>query len=168
MEEVNRCNHNLLWIGKDICMTHYCPGQRWFKLSSLPDSADLQLNAVNLSAGLDSAESMYSLSWSMRSQYILCPGQRWVNIYSLSWKTLSQYIPGLGKHSFQKKATFSRSFEFFSKERNILTFFCNLYKKNAVFFAFFYILYKRTLHSLRSFTFFITENGVLWVLLRSL
>ena len=39
-------------------------------------------------------------------------------------------------HSFQKNATFSRSFAFF--------------KKNAAFFAFFYVLYKRTLHSLRS------------------
>ena len=62
--------------------------------------------------------------------------------------------PGLGKRSFQKNATFLRSFAFFSKERNIL--------------AFFYILYKRMLRSLRSFTFFIKECGVLCVLLRSL
>ena len=64
---------------------------------------------------------------------------------------------GLGKHSFQKNATFLRFFAFFSKERNVLPFFCVLYKKNAAFFAFFDILYKRTLHSLRSFTFFIKE-----------
>ena len=68
-------------------------------------------------------------------------------------------------HSFQKNATFSCSFAFFSKEQNILALFCILYKKNT---AFFYVLYKRTLHSLRSFTFFIKERGVLCVLLRSL
>ena len=100
--------------------------------------------------------------------------------------------PGLGKHSFQKNATFLRSFAFFSKECNILAFFCVFYKKNAAFFAFFYVLYKRmrcslhsflffikergilcalykrTRRSLRSFTFFIKERGVLCVLLRSL
>ena len=43
---------------------------------------------------------------------------------------------------------------FFSKERNVL--------------AFFYVLYKRMWRSLRSFTFFIKERGVLCVLLRSL
>ena len=43
---------------------------------------------------------------------------------------------------------------FFSKERNVL--------------AFFYVLYKRMRRSLRSFTFFIKERGVLCVLLRSL
>ena len=43
---------------------------------------------------------------------------------------------------------------FFSIERNVLTFFC--------------ILFKTTKHSLRSFTFFIKERGVLCVLLRSL
>ena len=57
---------------------------------------------------------------------------------------------GLGMHSFQKNATFSHSFAFFSKERNILAFFCVLYKKNAAVFAFFYVVYKRTMHSLRS------------------
>ena len=65
---------------------------------------------------------------------------------------------GLGKHSFQKNATFLRFFAFFSKERNVLPFFCVLYKKNAAFFAFFDILYKRTLHSLRSFTFLRKER----------
>ena len=48
---------------------------------------------------------------------------------------------------------------------------CILYKKNAAFFVFFYILYKRTLrslHSLRSFTFFIKECSVVCILLRSL
>ena len=43
---------------------------------------------------------------------------------------------------------------FFSKEHNVL--------------AFFYVLYKRTRRSLRSFTLFIKERGVLCVLLRSL
>ena len=68
----------------------------------------------------------------------------------------------------QKNVTFLRSFVFFSKERNILTFFCVLYKKNAAFFAFFYVLYKRMLRSLCSFTFFIKECGFLCILLRSL
>ena len=53
--------------------------------------------------------------------------------------------------SFQKKATF-----------------CVLLHKNVAFFAFFYILCKRTLCSLRSFTFFAKECCVLCVLLRSL
>ena len=48
----------------------------------------------------------------------------------------------LGKHSFQKNATFLRSFAFFSKECNVLAFFCVLYKKTAAFFAFFYVLIK--------------------------
>ena len=43
---------------------------------------------------------------------------------------------------------------FFSKERNVL--------------AFFSVLYKRMRRSLRSFTFFIKECGVLCILLRSL
>ena len=42
---------------------------------------------------------------------------------------------------------------FFSKERNILEFFC--------------VLYKRTQRSLRSFAFFIKESSVFCVLLRS-
>ena len=75
---------------------------------------------------------------------------------------------GLGMHSFQKNATFLHSFAFFSKERNVLAFFCVLYIKNAAFFAFFYNLYKRTLCSLRSFTFFKKEHGVLCILLHSL
>ena len=45
---------------------------------------------------------------------------------------------------------------------------CILYKKNAAFFVFFYILYKRTLRSLRSFTFFIKERSVVCILLHSL
>ena len=60
---------------------------------------------------------------------------------------------------------------FFSKELNILVFFCVLlrsFEKKAVFFAFFCILYKRTLRSLRSFTFFLKECCVLCILLRSL
>ena len=43
---------------------------------------------------------------------------------------------------------------FFSKECNVL--------------AFFYVLYKRTRHSLHIFTFFIKEHGILCVLLGSL
>ena len=51
-----------------------------------------------------------------------------------------------------------RSFAFFSKERNVIAFFCVLYKKNAAFFTFFSILYKRTKRSLCSFTFFIKDT----------
>ena len=54
---------------------------------------------------------------------------------------------GLGMHSFQKNATF-----------------CVLLQKNVAFFAFFYVLCKRMLHS---FTFFAKECCVLCVLLRS-
>ena len=54
------------------------------------------------------------------------------------------------------------------KRTQCLTFFCVLYKKNAAFFAFFYVLYKRMLRSLCSFTFFIKECGFLCILLRSL
>ena len=53
----------------------------------------------------------------------------------------------LGIHSFQKNATFLRSFLFFIKERGTLC-----------------ILYKRTQRSLRSFLFFIKERGILSVL----
>ena len=75
---------------------------------------------------------------------------------------------GLGIRSFQKNAKFLHSFAFFWKERNVLSFFCVLYKKNEMFSAFFCVLYKRTLRSLRSFTFFKKERSVLCVLLRSL
>ena len=71
------------------------------------------------------------------------------------------FRPGLGIHSFQKNAMFSRSFAFFSKELNVLAFFCVLYKKNETFSAFCYVFYKRTRCSLHSFTFFIKECGVL-------
>ena len=47
-----------------------------------------------------------------------------------------------------------------SFQRTQCSFFCVLYKKNAAFFVFFYVLYKRMLSSLRSFTFFIKERGV--------
>ena len=40
--------------------------------------------------------------------------------------------------------------------------------KDTAFFAFFYVLYKRTQHSMHSFTFFIKERNILCVLLRSL
>ena len=61
---------------------------------------------------------------------------------------------GLGMRSFQKNATFLRSFA--------------LFIKNTAFFAFFCVLYKRTRRSLRSFAFFIKERRILCVLLRSL
>ena len=43
--------------------------------------------------------------------------------------------------------------------------FCVLLQKNIAFFAFFYILCKRTLHSLRSFTFIRKECIVFWGLI---
>ena len=64
------------------------------------------------------------------------------------------------------------------KERNILAFFCKRTKcsrvlfrslqKNVAFFAFFSVLCKRTLRSLRSFPFFAKERCVLCVLFHSL
>ena len=68
-------------------------------------------------------------------------------------KEKAAFVSGLGIRSFQKNATFSRSFAFFSKEQSVLALFCVLYKKNAAFFAFFaffYVLYKIMMHSLRS------------------
>ena len=80
-----------------------------------------------------------------------------------------RFIQGwaMGMRSFQKNATFLCSFAFFSKERNVLAFFCILYKimwPSLRSFAFFCVLYKRMRHSLRSFAFFIKECGVLCVL----
>ena len=75
---------------------------------------------------------------------------------------------GLGMRSFQKNATFLRSFAFFIKESFVLCILLRSLEKNASFFAFFYVLYKRMRRSLHSFTFFIKERGVLCVLLRSL
>ena len=82
------------------------------------------------------------------------------NVLKLHFQT------GLGKHSFQKNATFLPSFVFLSKERNILAFFCVLYKKCCILCVLLHSN-KRTLRSLHSFTFFIKERGVLWVLLHS-
>ena len=91
----------------------------------------------------------------------------------------------------KKNETFSHSFPFFAKERNILwVLLCSL-QKNVAFSAFFYILnkrmqknnafrtqhkilalfyvfYKITQRSLHSFTFFIKVRGILCVLLHSL
>jgi hypothetical protein len=53
-------------------------------------------------------------------------------------------------------------------KKKFVTFFYVLLQKNDAFFAFFYVLCKRTLRSLRSFTFFAKERCVLCVLLRSL
>ena len=44
----------------------------------------------------------------------------------------------------QKNETFSRSFTFFAKERNVLCVLLRSLQKNVVFFAFFYVLKKRT------------------------
>ena len=65
---------------------------------------------------------------------------------------------GLGKRSFQKNTMFLCSFAFFIKERFVLCVLLHSLQKNAVFFAFFYILCKRTRRSLPSFTFFIKER----------
>ena len=58
----------------------------------------------------------------------------------------------------QKNETFSRSLTFFAKECCVLL--CSL-QKNVAFFAFFYVLCKRMLRSLRSFPFFRKERNVL-------
>ena len=65
----------------------------------------------------------------------------------------------------QKNATFLRSFRFFIKEPSVLL---RSLLKNAAFFAFFSVLYKRMRRSLLSFPFFMKEHGILCVLLRSL
>ena len=44
----------------------------------------------------------------------------------------------------QKNETFSRSFTFFAKERNNLCVLLRSLQKNVAFFAFFYVLQKRT------------------------
>ena len=82
-----------------------------------------------------------------------------------------------GEKSEKRSKTRDRH-PFFSKERNVLAFFCilikrtkrsrGLYKKNDASFAFFYILYKRMRHSFHSFMFFIKESGVLCAILHSL
>ena len=58
-------------------------------------------------------------------------------------KEKAAFVSGLGIRSFQKNATFSRSFAFFSKEQSVLALFC--------------VLIKRMLRSLHSFMFFIKE-----------
>ena len=78
----------------------------------------------------------------------------WREAVGKCWPLLGGWRAGFGIRSFQKKVLFSRSYAFFSKELNVL--------------AFFYVLYKRTLHYLRSFMFFIKEPGVLCILLCSL
>ena len=40
--------------------------------------------------------------------------------FPIFYETLRHIKPGLGKHSFQKNATFLRSFAFFIKERGVL------------------------------------------------
>jgi len=77
------------------------------------------------------------------------------------------YREGLGMHSFQKNATFLRSFTFFWKERCILCVLLRSFEKKAAFFAFFYFLLKIMLRSLCSFMFFWNECCVLCVLLHS-
>ena len=65
-----------------------------------------------------------------------------------------KFFTGSLEHRMRKNSRVGQWHTFFSIERNVL--------------AFFYVLYKRPRHSLRSFTFFIKECGVLCVLLRSL
>ena len=50
-----------------------------------------------------------------------------------------------------KNETFSRSFTFFAKEPCGFCVLLHSLQKNVAFFAFFYVLCKRTEHSLRSF-----------------
>ena len=75
--------------------------------------------------------------------------------------------PGLGTSSFQKNATFLRSFSFFIKEQNVFCILSCCLLKNGTIFAFFPVLYKRTERSLQSFAIFIKEWNNLCVLLRS-
>ena len=44
----------------------------------------------------------------------------------------------------QKNKTFSHSFTFFAKDWNVLCFLLSSYQKNVAFFAFFYVVKKRT------------------------
>ena len=60
----------------------------------------------------------------------------------------------MGMHSFAKESNFLRSFAFFCKRTQRSEFFC--------------VLCKRTVRSLRSFTFFAKERCILHILLRSL
>ena len=57
------------------------------------------------------------------------------------------------------------SFTFFIKERCVLCVLLHSLKKNVAFFAFFYILYKRTQCSLRSFWFY-KKNVKEWCILK--
>ena len=64
--------------------------------------------------------------------------------------------------SLQKNAKFCILLHSFAKEH------CILLQKNIAFFAFFYVLCKRMLRSLRYFMFFAKERYVLCILLCSL
>ena len=61
-------------------------------------------------------------------------------------------------HSFQKNATVCILLRSFAKERCVLCILLRSLQKNIAFFAFYYVLIKRMLHSLRSFTFLRKER----------
>ena len=67
----------------------------------------------------------------------------------------------MGMCSFQKNATFCVLLHSFAKERCILCIVLRSLQKNVAFFVFFYVLYKRTLHSLHSYKFLRKKRSVL-------
>ena len=62
----------------------------------------------------------------------------------------------------------SAHFALASSELRMLQGWASVLFKRTHILAFFCVLYKKNVHSLRSFTFFLKECGVLWVLLHSL
>ena len=87
----------------------------------------------------------------------------YIYVYIYTYLYLYIYIyrkkeRGLGMRSFQKHATFCVLSRSFAKERCILCVLLHSLQKNVAFFAFFYILCKRMLRSLRSFTFLRKER----------
>ena len=118
-------------------------------------------------------------SWFLKGFYLRYQGLNGCTVvasyHSLSRLFCHHNITGLGIRSFQKNATFLHYFPFFIKECRVLCvlfcsflffikeccIFCILFhslQNNGTFFAFFYVLNKRTWRSLRSFTFFIKER----------
>ena len=122
------------------------------------------LCGVKLPSVLPTTESSSGVCIPTRSRAPQCASHRGVNCTKFLKKT-----PRSASHSGRV------GHPFFSKERNVLAFFCVLYKraerflrsfaffiKERNFFAFFSVLYKRMAHFLRSFTFFIKERNILF------
>ena len=60
---------------------------------------------------------------------------------------------------YKRTFCYLRYFIFFIKERSVLCILLHYLEKNVPFFVFFYILYKRMLHSLRAITFFLNNTA---------